>query len=379
MAARPQKYSGKPQPLGFAAPIPVLAAASDEPVLHVLDMGLDFKSYVAFVGEDGAPLLGNVISFPWCKVSDVFEPTVGLLITVLHMYYRAPHIRAQKNWLTVYETLQHVFTQEATAGAESVKYAADALRAISAGPDSNLTDKLLIFLDAQSGMRGQQAPSQRKVPKEPKGVLCNLHLADKCNQGFSCNQLHLHQTNNIKHRQDFFARLVDVLQRKGLSEGETIHRLKDSIFYAKYGNRVTVRYQRSSVHFFKTSYSPGRLDHALRRGPPDDIILADERNTTFTKPLDLPDAEEVARELEKEAEQFLRRERPRPPALAPTKSPSCSFEASSPTTQGWPMLSATTCSRLARNLEQRTPPSCSNLRGPSAPISLPHPTASHRF
>lgn len=299
------------------------AQASD--FLPVLDMGLDFRSYQSYSDESGHLLLGNVINFPVEKIADTFEPTVGLLVTVLHFYCQSVTADSARVWLSTYDTVQKLFIESMENKVETRRHAEEARRAISTSfssggpfPDEKLSEKLLIYLDHQSGIRGPQAPSQRRIPRDPKGTFCNLHLSDhKCNQEFACNQLHLHQAGPVKHRTDFHLKMIEVLLADGLTQEEVLHRVKDSLLYARYGNRVSVRFGSSWVAFFKTTYTRGRLDHALRiktvscpgRNCVDGqqccgIHVQDERNLQYTKQMDLQ-AAELAKELETESLQLF--------------------------------------------------------------------------
>ena len=327
---------------GRVAPAPITV---HETCLQVLDMGLDFKSYQLFSTSDC--VIGNLVSFPLEKIPDVFEPTVGLLVTLLHLYSQGNTQESCRSWLATYDIVQKLFLSSEQK-VEAKKAAEDARRAVgnalasgAAHPDDRLCEKLLILLDYQSGIRGPQAPSQRRLPRDPKGTFCNLHLSDhKCNQEFACNQLHLHSAGPVKHRQEFYCLLVEQLQKKGVPESEIVHRLEDSLLFSRFGNKVTVKFGNGSVPFFKTAYTAGRLFHALRRhqtpcpGPEmckgqdcPGIHLHDERNVQFTKPTDLPVTPlELARDLEAEAVQLVQ--------LAETLK-LCAANPSSPTSEQW--------------------------------------------
>lgn len=293
--------------------------------LQVLDMGLDFRSYLSRVDENDVPILGNVISYPAGKVADVFEPTVGLLVTILHLYAQSGSSASAALWLRTYDTVQKVFLEQVDSNLDSTKFAREAREVIDermkAGLPSDgsaLCQHLLILLDFQSGIRGLQAPSQRKVTKEPKGAFCNLHLADhKCYQEFACNQLHLHEAGPVRHRMVFFQHLCEVLMKENRKREEILHRVKDSVFFARYGNKVTVRCHGSWIPFFKTVYTDGRLEQAFRlqqyscndttctnehcRG----IHPQDRRTSQSTKPMDLHNASAIKAELDEEAEHIV--------------------------------------------------------------------------
>jgi hypothetical protein len=317
-------------------------------LLPVLDMGLDFRSYQNYVDDSNQPALGNVINFPADKVPDTFEPTVGLLVTVLHFHCQSATSESAKTWLSTYEAVQKLFIENQENKPESRRFAEDARKAIASSyasgatlPDDKLCEKLLIFLDHQSGIKGMQAPSQRRIPRDPKGTFCNLHLSDhRCNQEFACNQLHLHQAGPVKHRCDFHLKMIDVLLKEGLRQEEIVHRLKDSLLYARFGNRVTVRFGNASVPFFKTAFTVGRLHHALRleqrsclgRNCQDGqkcvgIHVQDERNLQLTKQMDLPSPTDLALELESEATQLY--------ATHEAKGVVEPIRATSPTSEQW--------------------------------------------
>lgn len=293
-------------------------------VLQVLDMGLDFRSYLSRVDENGVPILGNVISYAAEKVADVFEPTVGLLVTVLHLYVQSGSPESEKMWLKTYDTLQRVFLEQLDVNKDAAKWAEESrdvvLKKLSAEPGDNrhIGDRLLFLLDCQSGIRGPQAPSQRKMPRDPKGAFCNLHLADhKCYQEFSCNQLHLHEAGPVRHRMSFFQHLTEVLTTENRPRHEIIHRLKDSVFFARYGNKVTVRCHGSWIPFFKTLYTNGRLEQAFRvhQFSCNDISCSNEqcrgvhpqdrRVPQSTKPMELHNPQQIDVELLEEAEHIL--------------------------------------------------------------------------
>jgi hypothetical protein len=316
-------------------------------VMPVLDMGLDFRSYQHLVDSEGHPWLGNVINFPVEKIADTFEPTLGLLVTMLHFYCQSTTTESARAWLSTYDTIQKLYIENGDNKLENRRHAEDARRAISpalssgtGGPDSKLSEKLLILLDHQSGIRGLQAPSQRRIPRDPKGTFCNLHLSDhRCNQEFACNQLHLHQAGPVKHRTDFHLKMIEVLTKEGLSHDEILHRLKDSLMFARFGNRVSVRFGSNWVAFFKTTYTRGRLDHALRisttsccgRNCRDgqqclSVHVQDERNLQTMKQLDIPSIE-VSTELEAEALQLM--------TLYQSRGVDDPRRVASPTTEQW--------------------------------------------
>lgn len=258
----------------------------------VMDMGLDFRSYQHILDENNAPALGNVVLFPVDKIPDVFQPTVGLLVAIVHMYSVSRTHDTARVWLGVYETVQ-LLHQGSGQARDDGKYASAAVRSIkshtsSQHPDRKLTERLLTLLDSQSGMPSGQLPSQRRIPPNPKGTFCNLHLSDhKCNLDFACNQIHLHEVGpSVKHRVDFHVRMVNLLVKAGLKMEEVQHRVRDSLFYAKFGNRVTLRCNNMSIPYFKTQYTPDRLDAALGRCKHRPVIQAQD-NVQSSKPLEL--------------------------------------------------------------------------------------------
>ncbi|KAK7201221.1 hypothetical protein NESM_000183700 [Novymonas esmeraldas] len=337
---------------------PQLTLAMPE-TLQVLDMGLDFRSYLSRVDESGVPILGNVISYSAAKVADIFEPTVGLLVTIIHLFSQSGSGSSATMWLKTYDTVQKVYLehQEDRGDAEGAKFAQAARDFIAAqlslavSPDNRLiTEHLLAFLDYQSGIRGSQAPSQRKIPRDPKGAFCNLHLADhKCYQEFSCNQLHLHEAGPVRHRINFLQKLAEIMMAEERPRAEVVKRVKDSIFFARYGNKVTVRCHNNWIPFFKTLYTDGRLEQAFRYQmySCQNLTCADEhckgvhpqdrRVPPTAKPIDLHSAHQVAVELDEEAEHVVSAvEKARavpeaPPALA-LASP---LSVLSPTAELW--------------------------------------------
>eukprot|EP00388_Colpodella_angusta_P025970 GDKK01004161.1.p1 GENE.GDKK01004161.1~~GDKK01004161.1.p1 ORF type:complete len:261 (-),score=16.55 GDKK01004161.1:201-983(-) len=80
-----------------------------------------------------------------------------------------------------------------------------------------------------------------------------------------------------------------------LTPEQVDQRLRDSLFYAKYGNKVTIRCSDGSwVPFFKTLYTPARLDLALRKATSGSVKLQDpSARQQGSKPMDLasPDSE----------------------------------------------------------------------------------------
>ncbi|KAH9598591.1 hypothetical protein LSM04_005446 [Trypanosoma melophagium] len=305
---------------------PNLTLSCPETTLQVLDMGLDFRSYLSRVDDNGLPVLGNVITYDATKLPDVFEPTVGLLVTILHMYAQSASESSAVVWLRTYEAIQKIYLdhvdQENQEGARcAVEARLTILGCLSDGgimDSSALCEKLLLLLDQQSGIRGPQAPSQRKIPREPKGAFCNLHLADqKCYQDFACNQLHLHEAGPVRHRTNFFMRLIEVLKEEKLPRSQILHRVKDSIFFARYGNKVTVQSHGKWIPFFKTLYTDGRLEQAFRiqqyscnnNGCVDEhckgIHTQDRRAVSSSKQMDLHNPQHLAVQIDEEAEHLL--------------------------------------------------------------------------
>ncbi|AAZ12158.1 zinc finger CCCH domain containing protein 17 [Trypanosoma equiperdum] len=294
--------------------------------LQVFDMGLDFRSYLSRVDVNGLPVLGNVVSYEASKLTEVFTPTVGLLVTILHMLAHCTSSCSAVAWLKAYDAIQKMYIENSEEeNTEAVRYAVEARAAIKdyltgdAVPGTNLLcEKLLTLLDQQSGIHGSQAPSQRKVPREPKGAFCNLHLSDqKCYQDFACNQLHLQEVKTVRHRKIFYMRLIEVLKAEKRSRQQIRHRIKDSVFFARYGNKVTVQCQGKWIPFFKTVYTDGRLEQALRTQhfACGDSACADEnclgihpqdrRVTTSSKLMDLNNPDVVLQQIEEEAERHL--------------------------------------------------------------------------
>jgi hypothetical protein len=327
--------------------------------LQVLDMGLDFRSYLSRVDENGVSILGNVIPYGASKVADIFEPTVGLLVTIIHLFSQSSTASSSTTWLRTYDTIQKVFLeqQEGNLDTDGAKYAKAARDFIAAqlasgsAPDTRVvTERLLSYLDYQSGIRGPQAPSQRKIPRDPKGAFCNLHLADhKCYQEFSCNQLHLHEAGPVRHRISFFQRLAEIMMAEEKPHAEVVGRVKDSIFFARYGNKVTVRCHNNWIPFFKTLYTDGRLEQAFRyqmyscqnlncvnehcKG----IHPQDRRVPPTTKPIDLHNTQQVATELQDEAEHIVNaiKNAKAVPEAPPPMSLASPYSVLSPTAELW--------------------------------------------
>lgn len=285
--------------------------------LQVLDLGLDFKTYQNYRDDQGRQLLGNQFQFEVKTVASSFYPTCGLLVGILHHAIATQGSPTALLWLEQYEKLQLDFLQSVSsrspsstpppstspttsgltiqlpsslalaahaAGQQSPQVGRSSSQGQSVTPpptpqtkaamaaiekirskrcDLQLIEELLVLLDQQTGLHGHNMPSQRKPMRDPKIALCNLHISDgKCNQEFLCNQLHMRKT--AQHRTDFFAHLTDVLRKRNIPDEQIIHRLKDAIFFSKYGNRVSVQ-DRTGAHsqFFKTTYTKGRLFHAL--------------------------------------------------------------------------------------------------------------------
>ncbi|KEG06322.1 hypothetical protein DQ04_14631010 [Trypanosoma grayi] len=263
-------------------------------------------------------------------------------------------------WLRTYEAIQKVYLDHVDQeNQEAAQYAMEArmsiLGCLSAGmvtDTSSLCEKLLVLLDQQSGIRGAQAPSQRKVPREPKGAFCNLHLADqKCYQDFACNQLHLHEAGPVRHRINFFMRLIEVLKSEKLPRREILHRVKDSIFFARYGNKVTVQCHGKWIPFFKTLYTDGRLEQAFRiqqyscnnNGCTDEhckgVHTQDRRAVSSSKQMDLHNPQALAAQIEEEAERLLsllvtyKNQPPEAPPALSLSSPMTTI--ASPTSELW--------------------------------------------
>nr|CCC91258.1 conserved hypothetical protein [Trypanosoma congolense IL3000] len=328
--------------------------------LQVFDMGLDFRSYLSRLDVNGLPILGNVISYEACKLTEVFYPTVGLLVTILHMLGQCTSDSSAIAWLRAYDAIQKMYIENAEEeNRDLVRYATEAresIRECLAGEviagTSVLCDKLLILLDQQSGIHGCQAPSQRKVPREPKGAFCNLHLSDqKCYQDFACNQLHLQQVRPVRHRMIFFMRLIEVLKAESRTRQQIKHRIKDSIFFARYGNKVTVQCYGKWIPFFKTVYTDGRLEQAFRlqqyactdSGCTNEsckgIHPQDRRITQSSKLMDLNNPHAILQQIEEEAEIHLNMEGTfKDPDSEPMSSAPCSSSMPSlpsPTSELW--------------------------------------------
>jgi len=228
--------------------------------LTVLDMGLDFKTYATYRDDHGRPLLGNQFQYPTASLARSFHPTCGLLVGVLHHAIAQVGTPLAQSWLDAYRLLQIDFVSQHPSNAA----AATSLQKLNQGRcDSGVIEELLILLDQQTGLSGNNMPSQRRPTRDPKLALCNLHMAaGKCNQDFLCNQLHIKDLS-VPHRAEFFAHLADVLRHRKNSEDVIMHRMKDALFFSRFGNRVTVSDVASQAQFFKTSFTIGRLLHAL--------------------------------------------------------------------------------------------------------------------
>jgi hypothetical protein len=227
--------------------------------LHVIDLGLDYKSFALYVDDQGHPLLGNQFHFPVEEVSDKFLPTCGLLTAVLHGYASTASSPKGQTWLDQYRKLQAKLFDET----KSIE-AANTLSFLAQYP-SPMAAPLFDMLDRQMNMvGGSNAPSQRRLNADSKHALCNLHLNEHaCHQGLHCNQLHL-SSERAQHRHDFYSQVHQVLKTNGLSDDTIRARLLDSMFFAKYGNRVTVDHHGQHFQFFKTAYSDARVAKALR-------------------------------------------------------------------------------------------------------------------
>ncbi|CAD2215826.1 hypothetical protein AGDE_11002 [Angomonas deanei] len=156
------------------------------------------------------------------------------------------------------------------------------------------------------------------MPRDPKGAFCNLHLADhKCYQEFSCNQLHLHEAGPVRHRMNFFQKLAEIFVKEKVPRSEVVNRVKDSIFFARYGNKVTVKFHGTWVPFFKTLYTDGRLEQAFRQQHYScndyscknehckGIHCQDKKLPPHGKPMDLHNSPLIASELAEEADHIV--------------------------------------------------------------------------
>jgi hypothetical protein len=307
-------------------------------VLHVLDMGLDFKSYASFRDGGGNQLMGNQFQYDVACLSATFQPTCGLLTGIIHRYMGCAGTPAGSVWLDQYVQLQQKYLglhanckptqmsieyiltqqqlvqQQQQAGAPPAALAGHAPRG----------DKLLMLLDQQSGMSGANSPSARKVMNDPKLALCNLHLADaKCNQEFLCNQLHLcHPT--VAHRHDFFTHLATVLKAQGSSDADVVGRVKDAMLFAKLGNRITVAHEGVHYLFFKTTYTRYRVENALQMPFPASVPEAVVRvlvGAAPHKPMHAQNPAQLNAELETAAMQYV--------------APAEEAKVASPTTRKW--------------------------------------------
>ena len=269
--------------------------------LHVVDLGLDFKSFASFTDANGRQLIGNQFHFAVDDISTKFLPTCGLLTAVLHGYAATASGAIGKLWLGQYRALQ----QKLFDDTRSVE-AGNALAFLQQFP-APLVGPLFEMLDRQVGMQGPNAPSQRRLNAESKHPLCNLHFHEKaCHQGFNCNQLHLATVSDGEpaHRHDFYAHVVEVLQARGMELSAVKHRVMDTLFFARYGNRATVEIAGQHYQFFKTTYTEARLYCALRL--PYDGSVTVPQGTPSHKPQRLPaDGQTILRELSSAADALI--------------------------------------------------------------------------
>lgn len=266
--------------------------------LHVVDLGLDFKSFSAFVDEQGRPLIGNQFHFAAAEIADKFLPTCGLLTAVLHGYAATANSALGVVWLEQYKRLQVKLCEDM----KSVD-AANTLNYLSQYP-APLVGPLFELLDRQMNISGSNAPSQRRVNVDSKHALCNLHLNERaCHQGVHCNQLHLSSEENA-HRHDFYTHVVEVLKLHGVGVDSIRQRLVDAMFFAKYGNRVTVEVGGQHYQFFKTLYTDGRVFHALKLDTAAQVVVPP--GTQPHKPQRLPgDPRAVLSELTSQANEII--------------------------------------------------------------------------
>eukprot|EP00760_Papus_ankaliazontas_P029486 PhM_4_TR425/c0_g1_i1/m.71429 len=263
------------------------------------DMGLDFKSYQNLMrGDSISKAVSNQFVICGNEALSCTEPTLGLLILILHS---AQHSNGPvfTQWLRLYRDVQASIAN-GTIGISEPRIGmsthsnqmkiSDMASACVKTLDGeiqwenphqtfhrhavqDLIRRLFVILDDQSGLCGQnQSPSMRRVQSDPKGMLCNLYLSGSrnkagggCQQGFLCNQIHLTQSRAWENRGQFFTALGSALRDRGVREAEVHHRVKDALFYAKYANKVTLKVMHGYIIFFKTTYTRGRLNHALGR------------------------------------------------------------------------------------------------------------------
>uniref|UniRef100_A0A7S1W6Z4 Uncharacterized protein n=1 Tax=Neobodo designis TaxID=312471 RepID=A0A7S1W6Z4_NEODS len=269
--------------------------------LHVVDLGLDFKAFASYTDDKGRQLIGNQFHFNVAEVAAKFAPTCGLLTAVLHGYAATASTAIGRVWLDQYRLLQQKLFDE-TKSPES----ANTIAFLGQFP-SPLVGPLFEMLDRQVGMSGHNAPSQRRLNADSKHPLCNLHLNEKaCHQGFHCNQLHLAATSDGEpvHRHEFYTRVVEVLMARGYDASAVKHRVMDAMFFARYGNRVTVEVQGQHYQFFKTNYTDARLNYALHL--PTEGTVSVPAGTHPHKPQRLPvDGSVVFKELSAAADDLI--------------------------------------------------------------------------
>jgi hypothetical protein len=267
--------------------------------LHVIDLGLDYKSFSAYVDDQGRPQLGNQFHFVVEEISKKFTPTCGLLTALLHGYASTASTPRGQVWLDQYKKLQARLFDET----KSVE-AGNTLSFLAQYP-SPMAGPLFEMLDRQMNMvGGNNAPSQRRLNADSKHALCNLHINERaCHQGFHCNQLHL-SSEDAQHRREFYTHVFNVLKEHDVDEEQIRNRLLDTMFFAKYGNRATVEFRGQHYQFFKTGYSEGRVLHALRLRLTTDIVIP--AGTQPHRPQRLPgDSQEILRDLTQEVNNIL--------------------------------------------------------------------------
>lgn len=247
--------------------VPPAAAASSGEGLVVADMGLDFRSYHSQKRTEVKPLT-NLAEF---KIQDLvasFEVTAGILFHCLRQCWKTTSLEAKQWWLNTYIKfeMEHVQLKPADEVAKNtIEFLSTVDITRSRNPD-HLIQELCSRFDIQFPPKNSETTWDRIRKNSVQAAFCNIHTGGrKCDAKY-CNQIHLRNINEeTNHRYFFYEALVEMLQADGAAEEDILYRLKDTMFFARHGNECTVRYEGKNVAFFDTTFTYGRLNHALRR------------------------------------------------------------------------------------------------------------------
>lgn len=238
---------------------------SNDRVLLVADMGLDFRSYHNQKKSETRNMT-NLTTYHVEELVGFFEVTAGILFHCLRQCWKASTLDAKKWWLSTYsqfllENNQLKNTDE--VGESTVNYVFT-INFQNGNPDQYIQELCSRF-DRQFPPKNSETTWDRIRKMTVQAAFCNIHTSGRNCDAKYCNQLHLRNINEEKnHRFNFYASLIELLEAEGVSDEEIQRRLVDAMFFARHGNECTVRFEGKNIAFFDTTYTFGRLNHSCR-------------------------------------------------------------------------------------------------------------------